>query len=123
MQVQINSSGGLKVTAEDRAAVVAVLNQRLGRFDEFLRRIEVHLHPLDPNGHTGREVDCGLEARFSGKRPLKVHHADRNVEQAVARATRKMLTQLDRRFARKYTVSSKGHVRNAGGSEPVQPGA
>lgn len=123
MQVQINSSGGLKVSAEDRAAAVAVLNDQLGRFDEFLRRIEVHLHPLDPNGNTGREVECGMEARFAGKRPLKVHHADRSVEQAVARAARKMRTQLDRRFARKYTVSSKGHVRNAGGSEPVQPPA
>jgi hypothetical protein len=123
MQVQINSSGGLAVTSEQRAAVVALLNDQLGRFDDFVRRIEVHVHPCDPNGRTGREIDCGLEARFAGKRPLKVHHADRTVEQAAARAARKMLTQLDRRFGRKYTVSSKGHVRNAGGSEPTQPRA
>lgn len=114
MQVQINSSGGLRLSPEDRASATAVLNDQLGRFDDFLRRIEVHLHPCDPNGRTGREVTCGLEARFAGKRPLKVHHADRNVEQAVDRATRKMLIHLDRRFGRKYTVSSKGHVRTAG---------
>lgn len=123
MHVQINSSGGLGVSANERAAVVALLNDQLGRFDDFVRRIEVHLHPCDPNGRTGREFDCGLEARFAGKRPLKVHHADRTVEQAAARAARKMLTQLDRRFGRKNTVSKKGHVRNAGGSEPVYPRA
>ena len=119
MQVQINSSGGLRTSAEDRAAVVAVLNDHLGRFDDFVRRIEVHLHPCDPGGRTGREIDCGLEARFVGKRPLKVHHADRSVEQAVSRAARKMLTQLDRRFGRKYIVSRKGHVRNVGAQELV----
>lgn len=121
MKIQINSSGRLTVSSEDRAAVMATLQNLLGRFDEFVRSIEVHIHPCDPNGRTGREVDCGLEVRFSGKRPLKVHHADRTVQQAAERATRKMLTQLDRRFSRKYTVSKKGHVRNAGGSEPVQP--
>lgn len=123
MEVQINSSGGLAVSPEERTAVVALLNDQLGRFDDFVRRIEVHLHPCDPNGRTGREIDCGLEARFAGKRPLKVHHADRSVEQAAARATRKMLTQLDRRLGRKKTVSSKGHVRSAGGSEPIRPHA
>jgi hypothetical protein len=114
MKVQINSSGGLRTSTEDRAAVVAVLNDHLGRFDDFVRRIEVHLHPCDPRGGTGREIECGLEARFAGKRPLKVHHADCSVEQAVTHATRKMLTQIDRRHGRKYTVSSKGHVRNVG---------
>ena len=123
MQLQINRSGGLNVSPEERAAVVALLNDQLGRFDDFVRRIEVHLHPCDPSGRTGREVDCGIEVRFAGKRPLKVHHADRTVARAAAQATRKMLTQLDRRFARKYTVSKKGHVREPGGSEPIAPRA
>ncbi|MEA1049689.1 hypothetical protein U5801_07700 [Lamprobacter modestohalophilus] len=114
MKVQINSSGSLSTSPEDRATVVAVLNDHLGRFDDFLRRIEVHLHPCGPSGGAGHRIECGLEARFAGKRPLKVHHADRSVEQAVSRAARKMLTQLDRRFSRRSTVTKKGHVRNIG---------
>jgi hypothetical protein len=118
MRIQINSSGGLCVPAESRAAIDAMLRERLARFGGIFTRIEVHLHCGNPADRTGRDVDCGLEARVAGKRPLKVHHADSNMERAADRAVNKLVTLLGRRVGRKNTVSSKGHVRNAGGSEP-----
>ncbi|RZT95087.1 HPF/RaiA family ribosome-associated protein [Rivibacter subsaxonicus] len=119
MRVQLNSSNGLNVPAEVRSSVDAMLRERLSRFGESFTRIEVHFHPGDPADHTGRDVRCGLEARAAGKRPLKVHHAAPGMEAAASRAADKLVTLVSRRVARKYTTSSKGHVRQAGGAEPA----
>ena len=118
MRIQINSSNGLKLPSEARASVDRMLRERLARFDGILTRVEVHFHPGDGYNPNGRDVVCGIEARIAGKRPLKARHAATGLEATASRALDKMMTLMNRRFARKNTTSRKGHVRHAGGSEP-----
>jgi hypothetical protein len=121
MRIQINSSNGLKVPPEVRASVDAMLRERLARFDGIVTRIEVHFHPGDGYNPSGRDVLCGIEARIAGKKPLKSRHAATGLETTASRALDKLITVLNRRIARKYTTSKKGHVRHAGGSEGSMP--
>jgi hypothetical protein len=101
-----------------RTQVEALLRERLARFGGIFTRIEVHFHPGEGANLSGLNVSCGLEGRVAGKKPLKVHHTATGMENAAGRAIDKLITVVNRRFARKATTSSKGHVRIAGGSEP-----
>lgn len=118
MRIQINSSNGLNVPTELRASVDRMLRERLARFGGIFTRVEVHFHPGDGFNPNGRDVVCGIEARIAGKKPLKARHAATGIEATAGRALDKLITVMNRRFARKYTTSKKGHVRHAGGAEP-----
>ncbi len=77
-----------------------MIQDALGRFDEHVTRVEVHLG--DENGSKEGAADkrCSLEARVEGREPIAVvHHAD-DYEYAVRGAVDKMEALLDKMLER-----------------------
>jgi hypothetical protein len=110
MQVQINIHGDKDVAPEVRAEIKEMLRERLARFGDLLTRLEVHIG-RNEGLHAGMDAYlCGIEARAAGKRPIKVHHGARRPDLAAEGAVVRLVTALERRVARKRTVSRKGHV-------------
>lgn len=72
------------------------IHQSLGRFDEYLTRIDVHVK--DANGHKEGVADkiCTIEARIKGKNPVSASHEADTIQKSVQGATEKIKTILDK---------------------------
>jgi hypothetical protein len=110
MRVQINIHGDKDVSAEVRSEIEEMLRGRLERFDGLFTRLEVYIN-LNESVHARMDAYlCGIEARATGKPPIKVTHGARRPDLAAEGAVVKLITATERRVARKRTVSRKGHV-------------
>ena len=100
MQVIVNSDNTVIVTEEVSAEVEASVRNTLGRFEERLTRVEVHLN--DANSHKGGQQDkhCNIEARPRGLDPVAATNAAGSVEEAVRGAVHKLERVLDSRFGK-----------------------
>lgn len=99
MQIQINSDRTVDTDLETMREVEDTVRSTLGRLEERITRIEVHLS--DVNGAKGgRDTRCLLEARVAGMAPVAVDALTDTVPNAVRQASDKLLRLLDSRFAR-----------------------
>ena len=96
MQIQINTGKNIDGDERFAAYVTEKVQTQLGRFGEWVTRIEVHLS--DENAGKGGADDkrCTIEARVEGKQPTAVHHDASTVQEAVAGACDKLKHSLDR---------------------------
>lgn len=100
MQIQVNSGNSVAVDDELNEQVTAAVNAHLGRFEERLTRLEVHLN--DENSHKAGSQDktCQIEARPRGMDPMSANHSAATFEDAVRGATQKLERVLDSAFGR-----------------------
>lgn len=100
MQVQVNSANSVPVDVELSLAVEASVRASLGRFDDRVTRVEVHLS--DANGVKGGKMDkqCLLEVRPAGREPVAVTDQAATAEAAAKGAAQKMKRLLESTFGR-----------------------
>ena len=95
MQIQVNTDNNIEGSARMSAYFTETLEAALGRFDEQITRVEVHLS--DENAHKEGNEDkrCLLEARLRGLRPVVVSHNAENLDFAVSGAIDKLVKSLE----------------------------
>ena len=100
MQIQINSDNNIPMHARLSGLIQADLHRILGRFEDQLTRIEVHLS--DENGEKSGSQDkrCALEARPRHYPALTVTNESEDVQIAVSGAAGKMQRLLETTFGR-----------------------
>ena len=77
-----------------------VVEHILGRFDEHVTRIEVHLTDIDGAKDIGEDKRCVMEARIEGRQPVAVTHLADEVGPALDGAARKLRRALDTVFGK-----------------------
>ena len=98
MQVQFNSDSSVMGTENVAERIEAQLREKIGRFEDRLTRLEIHVR--DENGAKGGGDDkvCVLEARISGEAPVSVTAKSGDVDSAAREAGTKLAKLLRRKF-------------------------
>lgn len=107
MQFQFNSDNQTDGDTGMAARAEEITRARLGRIEDRLTRVEVHVG--DVNGPRGGDDDkrCAVEARPAGMAPISATHQASNIDAAVAGAADKVLAAYDRQIGRR--TGRKGH--------------
>lgn len=94
MHIQINTDKNIESSENSTAYFSQLLKDALGRFDEYITRLEVHLG--DENGQKKGIDDkrCVLEARLKGLNPVAVTQYANTLHIAVKGAADKLTSVL-----------------------------
>jgi Sigma 54 modulation protein / S30EA ribosomal protein len=100
--IQISTDNHIKSDAAANARLEAQVRRKLKKFDERLRRVEVHI--ADMNGGKGGAGDkrVSIEARPAGHEPIAVHADAARIENAVLLAADKAARALDRSLGKQH---------------------
>lgn len=113
MQIQINTDKRVQGDAALSAWAEQELRDRLGRFGDFITRLEVHLS--DTDGARAGDLDkrCKLEARLAGRPPVIVSHDAAKVADALFGAAAKLQRLLDTTLGRVRDAAGRSSVRGS----------
>lgn len=101
LKIIINSDSNLDIDAPAMGEIESEIEGRLGRFQDKLTRVVVHLRDENAAKTSGQnDKRCMLEARPEGMKPINVSHNAPSVREAVNQGTRKLERLLDDTFAR-----------------------
>lgn len=84
MHVQVSTDNHVVGSAELSREVEAVVEEALGRFSDWITRVEVQLSD-ESSGSKTRDNDkrCVMEARPAGQQPISVSHQGSTMDQAL----------------------------------------
>lgn len=116
MQIQVHSDKHVEGSARLAEWVSSTITTKIGRFDEELTRVVVHI--TDQNAEKAGRDDkrCQIEARPKGQPPISVTHKADSVNAAVDGAVDKLnasLTSLFGKLRSKRAVPQPGMTANA----------
>jgi len=96
MNIQVNTDNHIEGSDELTRQVEDVVEGSLGRFGEWITRVEVHLSD-ESSSSKSRDNDkrCVMEARPSGQQPLSVSHQGSTMDQALKGSAKKLVRLLD----------------------------
>ena len=100
MQIQINTDKTITLDIELARFVKAEITRALGRFENELTRVEVHLSDVNSHKPGLHDKRCQIEARPAGRKPVSVNTETATVEEAVQGAANKMKRLLMSAFGR-----------------------
>lgn len=100
MQIQLNTDNHINGHQQLEQDIKSQLLKALGRFDEHITRLEIHLG--DENSHKPGQNDkrCLLEARLKNYQPITVTDHAPSIQQAVTGAIEKLKRMLDNTLQR-----------------------
>ena len=100
MFVQIRTDNNVTSDSDANERLSERVRERLGRFEERLTHVEVHVSDVDGPKGGGNDKHVSLEARPTGHQPVAVHHDANRIEDAVTGAADKAARALDRVFGK-----------------------
>jgi ribosomal subunit interface protein len=101
MKVLLNSDNQIEVNDVLTAFVQGEVDRALGRFEDKLTRVEVHLRDLNgPKEGPLADKRCVIEARPAGWQALIASEDAETVTEAILEAANKMKRQLESAFGR-----------------------
>jgi hypothetical protein len=100
MRIQVNSDKTITVDSRVISFVDSEVKRSLGRFEDRLTRVEVHLSDVNSYKRGSRDKRCMVEARPAGAQPLAVTMAAARVDAAVRGALSKLRRALEAAFGR-----------------------
>jgi hypothetical protein len=109
--------GRAELTESVQAEVAAALD----RFGDRITRVEVHLRDANAAKEGGRDKECMIEARLSGRAPVAVNEAADSLGQAVTGCAEKIARLIDNTLGRLRDSRGRDSIR--GGRQPVEPDA
>jgi len=112
MQIQINTDNHVEGSEELTRDVESMVEGALGRFSEWITRVEVQLSDEDGPKNHGNAKRCVMEARPEGHQPLSVSHQGATMDQALKGCIKKLERVLDDTKGRLY--DPKGNTSYAG---------
>ncbi len=95
MQIQINSDKNINITSELKQDYKAKTEKRLGRFENFITRIEVHFSDENSEKSGLNDKRCLIEARMENRQPIIVTDTSDVIEKSFSEALNKMRRKLD----------------------------
>lgn len=95
MHVQLNTDNVITGGADLTQTVHTLVENALGRFDEEITRVEVHLNDVNSHKSGAADIRCMLEARIAGHDPVAVTDHAPDIEQAGRGASGKLQRALD----------------------------
>lgn len=100
MQVHFNSDSSVMGTDNVAERIEARVREKLGRFEDRLTRLEVHVHNEHRHTHGHDDKACTLEARPRGGRAIGVTGHGSTVDDAARKAAMTLSQRLDRHFGK-----------------------
>jgi phage baseplate assembly protein W len=103
MLIQVRTDGNIQGNEELSEHVRALVQKALGRFDDRIRRVAVHLSGAigDKPGHDDK--CCMIEARRDGREPIVVTHQESTMDQAINGAIHNLKTSVDSAVGKEST--------------------
>jgi ribosome-associated translation inhibitor RaiA len=100
MNIQINTDHTIHGSAKFTSHVESIVESSLGRFQEHITRVEVHL--TDENGNKPGVDDkrCMMEVRMEGQHPSAVTHHAGTLDDAVDGAAEKLRKSVESKIGR-----------------------
>jgi|TARA_R110000737_G_scaffold157205_1_gene185727 ribosome-associated translation inhibitor RaiA len=95
MDIQYNTDKTISGEERQEVFFTAQIAKDLDRFNNHITRIEVHLKDENGKKEGIKDIQCTLEARLEGRKPIAATHNGANVKQAVTGATTKIKAALD----------------------------
>lgn len=96
MQVQVNTDRNIEGGESLTRQVEAEVEDALGRFSEWITRVEVQLSDESSSSKTGdNDKRCVMEARPASLQPITVTHQAATVDQALKGCAKKMARVLN----------------------------
>lgn len=108
MTTQVNSDRTVKVDASLKSFVRGEISRILGRFEERLTRVEVHLSDINSRKSGPPDKRCLVEARPAGARPISTSAVAARLDTAIGQALRKMQRSLTSFYGRQSRASGHG---------------
>ena len=96
MQIQFNSDSSVMGTENVAERIEAMLHQKLGRFEDRVTRLEVHVSDENARKGGGDDKTCMIEARPRGGKPIGVTEHAAKVDDAARKAATTMAQRLER---------------------------
>ena len=95
MTIHLNTDKNLTIHQEYEDKIKNIINEGLGRFDDLVSRLEVHLSDENGSKEGLEDKRCLLEARISGKEPIAVTNLGNNYDLALTGAITKLKSKLE----------------------------
>ena len=100
MEIQFNTDNQISGTENVAERVEAQLRAKLGRFEDRLTRLEVHIGDQNGPKDGGGDIRCSIEARPRGSEPVAVSADASDVDAAAREAAAKMASRLETHFGK-----------------------
>lgn len=100
MFVQINTDNQIVTDAESNERLEQRVREKLGRFEQRLTHVEVHVSDVNGPKHSDSDKRVSLEARPNGHQPIAVHAEAARIADAVTTAANKAARALDHLFGK-----------------------
>jgi len=100
MHLQFNTDSSVMGTENVAERIEGQLRGKLGRFEERLTRLEVHVSDGNASRGGGDDKSCTIEARPRGGNPVSVAAKSGDVDAAARDAGSKMVSLLDSHFGK-----------------------
>lgn len=95
MKVQFNTDKTIDGEARRQDYFTTMIEDSLDRFDSFITRIEAHISDQNGIKEGQNDIQCILEARLEGRKPIAVTAKGDSTEQAVSAAIDKLIALLE----------------------------
>jgi ribosomal subunit interface protein len=95
MKIQLNTDKNIQGTEKFESFVSEKINHTLKRFTDKITRIEIHLSDQNAHKSGSDDIQCKIEARFEGLKPLIVTDRNSTKEKALDNAIDKMKAALE----------------------------
>jgi ribosome-associated translation inhibitor RaiA len=96
MLIQVNTGSQTHGSADLTQGVQALIEDKLGRFEDRITRVEVHLNDENgPDKTGGHDKRCMIEVRMAGRQPISTTDHGATHDQALHGAASKMQSQIE----------------------------
>ena len=96
MLVQVNTNASVRGDADIDRRVEDAVRAALGRYENAITRVEVHLNDVNAGKHGPADKRCAVELRLEKRRPETVTHAAAGLVEAWTGALDKAVRLLER---------------------------
>jgi ribosomal subunit interface protein len=101
MLVSVKTDNNIEGSDKLRVFVEGVVADVLGRFEDRVTRVEVHLADENSRAKSGEnDMRCTMEARVSGLKPIAVSEQAASLDQAINAAADTLEKTLNRTLGR-----------------------
>ena len=100
MKIQLNTDKNVNGSEELQGLLTYIITEELGRFNDQITRLEVHISDEDGRKEGPKDKRCLLEARIEGMQPIAVTNFANTPEQAVIGAIDKLKNKFKSKIGR-----------------------
>ena len=95
MKIQFNTDKTINGEVRNQDFFTSQIAEELDRYQSHITRIEVHLSDENGKKEGRNDIQCLLEARLKGRKPIAVSDQADTVEQAISGTIDKLKNSLE----------------------------